>query len=197
MIQTIMDAPPRRPMFEELWKKLDTLPEGVKGEILEPGVITTTPPPHPPHENTAAFCERALDRMNVRFGGKGWRILRDVGVRLPDDRLVIPDLVGWRVERLPEVPFKGPIVVIPDWVCEVLSPSNVRIDRAKKLPLYARSGVPWVWYVDPYEQMLEVYDTSSEKPVLVAVASENDVIAPPPFDLELKLGTWWLPPASE
>jgi len=48
------------------------------------------------------------------------------------------------------------ISLAPDWVCEVLSPSTARWDRVKKVPVYARYGVDWVWLVDPVARTLEV-----------------------------------------
>ncbi len=70
---------------------------------------------------------------------------------------VSPDLAGWRRERMAVPPEDEPIRVVPDWVCEVLSRSNARYDRTKKLPFYARVGVPWLWLVDPRDQTLEVF----------------------------------------
>ena len=46
-------------------------------------------------------------------------------------------------------------MVSPDWVCEILSPSTAKMDRADKLPTYARHSVRHVWLVDPLQRTLE------------------------------------------
>lgn len=56
-------------------------------------------------------------------------------VRLPGGRLVVPDLFGYRVGRVPELPDENPLTIVPDGCCEVLSPTTARDDRALKLPL--------------------------------------------------------------
>lgn len=69
--------------------------------------------------------------------------------RLKDDVLV-PDLAAWRRERLPSAPSGEYPAVAPDWVCEVLSPSTAKIDRTKKLVIYAREKVCHAWLVDSF-----------------------------------------------
>ena len=45
---------------------------------------------------------------------------------------VRPDLSGWRRERLPEPWDERPIRVVPDWICEVISPQNAVRGRVTK-----------------------------------------------------------------
>ena len=71
--------------------------------------------------------------------------------------MLVPDLAGWRVERMPRLPRKAHFTVAPDWVCEVLSPSTMAHDRANKMPVYAAAGVTWVWLLDPLARLLEVH----------------------------------------
>lgn len=49
------------------------------------------------------------------------------------------------------------LTLAPDWVCEVLSPSTVRLDRVRKNHVYAREGVGHLWFVDPLAHTLEVF----------------------------------------
>ncbi len=80
----------------------------------------------------------------------------------PRPDLVVPDLAGWRRERLPTMPTNATIDVVPDWVCEVRSPSTQRHDRFKKMPMYLRHGVGHAWMVDPEAQGLEVFRRTAD-----------------------------------
>ena len=101
-----------------------------------------------------------------RTGPGGWWILDEPELHLASDVLV-PDIAGWRRERLPEIPDTAWIGLAPDWVCEVLSPSTEDFDRDLKLPLYAAAGVSHLWLVDPRERSLEVYGQLDSKWVLL------------------------------
>ncbi len=109
-------------------------------------------------------------------------------------RMLDPDLAGWRVERVPELPEDNPIDILPDWTCEILSPSTARIDRLVKLPRYAREGVPWIWLVDPVLRTIEVYERDADgRPALTVTAESAAVVVLPPFDGQIDVGAWWLP----
>ena len=90
-----------------------------------------------------------------RGGPGGWIILNEPELHLHGDVLV-PDIGGWRRERMPTLPTASAFELAPDWVCEVLSPSTASTDRAVKMPIYAREKVGHVWLVDPLLQTLEV-----------------------------------------
>jgi Uma2 family endonuclease len=179
------------PAFDELYARIQALPEGTVGEILEPGVLRTMSRPGKAHRQVAKRCERSLDQFDKNVGGAGWWIESEAEIRLPGGRLAVPDLSAWRVDRVPELPDENPVAILPDWCCEVLSPIRARDDRAVKLPLYARSGVPWVWLIDPVIRLIEVFETAGGRPVLVETAQEEDRRALPPFDGELAIGSWW------
>jgi Uma2 family endonuclease len=126
-------------------------------------------------------------------GVRGWWILHEPELHLglePD--IVVPDLAGWRVERLPEYP-DGPFNVIPpDWACEVLSESTRRLDRVDKMRLYARELVPHVWLVDPRARTVEVFRLDGESYRLVAAHSDEERPQLEPFDaIELELAALW------
>jgi Uma2 family endonuclease len=186
-------AAPRLPSFEELYAEIERLPEGTIGEILEPGVVHTMSRPARPHRQAAKRVLVSLGRSDVGLGGTGWWIEVECEVRL-GLRLFDPDLAGWRVERVPQLPDENPISIVPDWACEVLSPGTARTDRTIKLPHYARSGVAWVWLVDPELRTVEVYETDpSGRPLLTLAASEAEVVILPPFEADVELAGLWIP----
>jgi len=105
---------------------------------------------------------------------------------------VVPDLAGWRRERMPELPDAPYLTLAPDWACEVLSPRTQALDRTRKLPLYAREGVTHVWLIDPLAQTLEVYRLDGDTYRLVATHAGTAPVRAEPFDaVELELAALW------
>src|SRR5262245_30527601 len=120
------------------YEDLAALPENVVGEILD-GELYVQPRPAAAHAGSASGLGVLLGApfRYGRDGPGGWMILDEPELHLGSD-VVVPDLAAWRRERMPELPHVPAIELAPDWVCEVLSPSTVKIDRAKKLAIYAR-----------------------------------------------------------
>jgi Uma2 family endonuclease len=193
---TVSSAAKRTPTFDELYREIERLPQGITGQILVPGVLSTMPRPGAAHDHTLAHCEFALQRVDQRFAGHGWWIRQEFEVRFPGDRLAVPDLSGWRADRHPELPDDNPLRVLPDWCAEVLSPSTTSDDRTLKLPLYASTGVGHTWLIDPVLRTVEVYEAVDGRPTLVATARDADVVRLVPFDVEVTLAGWWKAPAS-
>lgn len=181
------------PTFDELYRQIERLPEGVTGEILDPGAIRTMSRPGSGHRHAGKGLTRTLGDIDAADGGKGWWVEIEAEIRFPLDRLCVPDLAGWRVERVPQMPRENPIRILPDWVCEVLSPTTMQVDRHKKLPLYIAAGIAHVWLVDPDARLIEVFTPSEGAPKLVASAAEAEVVALPPFGLEMAIERFWLP----
>jgi Uma2 family endonuclease len=184
----------RIPTFAELYRAIEALPEGVTGEILEPGVIRTMGRPGGPHRFSATSVRDALESFDRKRSGTGRWFEVEAEIRFPGDLLAVPDLSGWRVsEAPPQFIRENPIRRIPDWACEVLSASTERKDRDEKLPMYARSGVGWIWLVDPDRRVVEVYQARDGAPSL-SKSAEGDTSTPlPPFDRPFSIGSWWLP----
>jgi Uma2 family endonuclease len=114
----------------------------------------------------------------------------DGAARLPPGH--VPDLAGWRRERLPEMPDDALFVLAPDGVCEVLSPPTADYDRDVKLPVYARSGVPHAWLVDPTLRRLEVLRLGASGHRMVETCHGDEAVRAEPFDaIELPLGVLW------
>ncbi len=108
-----------------------------------------------------------------------------------DDKLV-PDLAGWRRDRLPFVPDAPALTLAPDWVCEILSPSTERLDRVRKLPAYARHCVGHAWLLNPSTRTLEVYRREGGSWVLAATHADDAIVPAEPFDaVEIDLLRLW------
>jgi Uma2 family endonuclease len=126
-----------------------------------------------------------------RGGPGGWWILDEPELHLSPDVLV-PDLAGWRIERMPSLPETAWFELAPDWVCEVASPSTAALDRADKMPIYARAGVGHLWLVDPKLQLLETYTREGARWLLLETFKGDAKARAVPFDaIELELGALW------
>jgi Uma2 family endonuclease len=176
--------------FDALYREIQALPEGQRGEILTPGEISITMGrPGRRHRYAAKLLESMLGPCDRDVGGTGWWIESEPEVRF-GERMFDPDLAGWRVERVAQLP-ETLILDRPDWVCEVLSPSTAARDRSIKLPRYIAHGVPWVWLVDPVGQIVEVFSPRDGLPTLLMTASDEERIILPPFDLALDVRRLW------
>ena len=134
-------------------------PPHLVAEIIA-GELRLLPRPAKPHAVAAAALGEELGPpfKRGRGGPGGWMILDEPELHLSSD-IVVPDLAGWRSARMPYVTNDEPFFSLaPDWVCEVLSPSTAKLDRAEKLPLYAREQVAHAWLVDPLLRTLEVLE---------------------------------------
>ncbi len=171
----------------------DALPETTDIIELVDGEIVAMPRPEAQHTGTASDLGALLAgwfRFGQGGGPGGWRILDEPDLRLGSNRL-IPDLAGWRRERFVR-PRKGPYTLVPDWVCEVLSPSTMRHDRVRKMPRYASGGVRHLWLADPVACVLEVYRLEGERWLHLASHGARDVVRAEPFDaVELDLALVW------
>lgn len=180
------------------YEDLLALPEGARGEIVA-GELQLSPSPRPRHSRTqralSGFIGQPFDDDDGHGGPGGWWILTEVDVRLSPHDIVRPDLAGWRRDRLGADPWDTlPIDVIPDWICEVLSPSNAAHDRVTKRRLYARHRVPYYWLVDPQTRTLEALRLEGELWVETGSWGEGDVARVEPFDaIELDVGRLFVP----
>ena len=108
------------------------------------------------------------------------------------EHVLVPDLGGWRRERLPAVPDDAYITLAPDWACEVLSQSTRRLVRGPKREAYAEHLVEWLWFVEPLDQLVEVLHLDGPTYRVVQTATGNDPARLPPFDaIELPLSVFW------
>lgn len=177
---------------------LEDLPANVVGEIID-GVLYTTPRPRALHSNVESVLVGDLNApfQRGRGGPGGWWILIEPGIELPAAAEIVPDIAGWRRERLPELPQEAPIRVAPDWVCEILSPTTRRHDQLIKRPFYARAGVAHLWMIDIDARTLSVARLVEGRWLEMAVYGEADEIRAEPFAaVALSMADWWPTPAA-
>ncbi len=164
------------------YEDLFDLPENLVGEIIH-GQLITQPRPAPRHALASSSMggELISPFHKGRGGPGGWWILFEPELHL-EPHILVPDLAGWRRERMPELPDLAYFTLPPDWVCEVLSPGTARIDRADKMPIYAEYGVSFLWLVDPALHTLEAFVLRDGRWSLEHVYQENDEVRAVPFD---------------
>lgn len=182
-------APAHRPAT---YDDLLAVPEHLVAEIVY-GELHTSPRPAPRHAvattRLASELEGPFDRG--RGGPGGWWILIEPEIHLGEDVLV-PDLAGWRRHRLPEMPADAYFSLAPDWVCETLSPSTERLDRGRKLAIYAREGVAHAWLVNPIAETLEAYRLEQGRWSLLVTHGGDAAVQVEPFEaIELELWRLW------
>ncbi len=141
----------KRATYEDLYG----IPQNMTGEIID-GELIVTPRPSRKHGYTASSLGGKLTphyQFGEGGGPGGWIILDEPEISLGED-ILVPDLAGWREERFPESEEHNWISVVPDWVCEILSPGNARIDKTEKMPVYAQYGISHLWLIDPLANTL-------------------------------------------
>ena len=185
-----MDEPAgRHATYEDLF----TLPENWVGEIIN-GQLHARPRPAPKHARAYSSLGGTLwNPFDHGNGGPGgWWIIDEPELHLGSD-ILVPDIVGWRRERMPSLPETAWFELAPDWVCEILSPSTARTDRALKMPIYARQRIPHLWLVDPDARTLEVYHLQDNGHwLLLETLKDDDPVKQPPFDATtFPLGSLW------
>ena len=175
------------------------LPEGVKAELLDGRLLMS-----PPRTGRHVLAASAIGaRILVRFGGSadasadgpgGWWVFRRAECHLALDRqVVIPEVAGWRRERMPKPPDDThKFTVVPDWVCEVISPSTQSRDFLVKMPRYREAGVQWLWLVYPADRRVDVFRNDGDEWVEAASSEGPARVSLPPFDaVELDTTGWW------
>ncbi len=173
---------------------LEALPPNMVGEIVF-GVLHAHPRPAPRHSMASNELQTELTFPfgRGRGGPGGWIFLVEPELHL-GPHVVVPDIAGWRKERLTPFPETAFIETPPDWLCEVLSPSTQALDRTDKLAVYAEFGVGHCWYVDPLARTLEVFALTGGKWLLAATFKDDDKVAAPPFDVHtFSLDVLWAP----
>jgi Uma2 family endonuclease len=167
------------------------VPEHFVAEMFD-GELYASPRPAFPHSRAAGVLHAKLgDAFDFGRGPSEWLFYIEPELHFANDVLV-PDVAGWRRERLPSLPKDVYLTLAPDWVCEVLSPSTELIDRGKKLRIYAREGVAHAWLLDPLGRSLEVLALRSGSLRQTERHQGSVRVRAQPFDaLELELQALW------
>ncbi len=184
-----MGLPPKK---RATYDDLAAVPEHLVAEIID-GELVTSPRPASRHA-------RASLQLGVHVGGPfgsglggpgGWMILDEPELHLGAD-VVVPHLAGWRRERMPKLPDVAAFELAPDWICEVVSPGTEPIDRANKMPIYARAGVAHAWLLNPIGKTVEAYTLVAGLWTLATTLRGEVTARIPPFDaIELDVGVLW------
>ncbi len=175
------------------YEDLLTVPDGLIGEIVD-GELVTSPRPAVRHAAASSMLQSAVSAAFDRRGGGtpgGWVILFEPELHVVG-QILVPDIAGWRQERMPALPDTAFLETAPDWLCEVLSPATVALDRTRKMFHYARAGVSHLWLLDPHPETLEVFRLDGGSWRLVTSVAGAVRIAAEPFEaVEMDLGRIW------
>ena len=176
--QDVLDAPPYK-----------------VAEVVD-GTLYIFDRPAVPHARASSMLGSMITHSfdHGRGGPGGWWILDEPQLHLGED-IVVPDIAGWRRERMPELPDAAYFTLAPDWVCEVLSPSTRKLDLGGKSAVYARAGVGYIWFVDPIARSLEAKVLRGGKWVAIAKLHDDATVSLPPFEaISFSLGDLWMSP---
>ena len=178
----------RRATYEDLLQ----VPDTQIAELID-GALHVSPRLAPRHAHIHTWLGSDVQQAfgRGRGGPGGWRILFEPELHLGADVLV-PDIAGWRLERMPTLPETAWFELTPDWVCEIASPSTARFDRLVKMELYGAAGVTWAWLVDPATRLVEVWKRVGDAWTLHGGASHETEARLAPFDaVAMDIGGLW------
>ncbi|HEY4059515.1 MAG TPA: Uma2 family endonuclease [Kofleriaceae bacterium] len=164
------------------YKDVLRAPENQVAELIG-RTLYLSPRPKGPQASVAAYLgANLITRFGSGGGGRNrWLILAEPELHL-GQRVVVPDLAGWKRRRMNEVPLGHKFTIVPDWVCEIASPGTATHDRHNKMPLYAEAGVKHVWLITPLPKMLEVYRLVKQQWVFIGTHVGNERVRAEPFD---------------
>jgi Uma2 family endonuclease len=171
---------------------LEAVPPHLVAEIID-GELLTHPRPSPRHgAASSALGARLMD--SFQFGGNGpggWIFIDEPELHL-GPHVVVPDIAGWRRERLTAMPDTSYFELVPDWACEVLSASTERRDRTIKMRVYAEAGLPYFWLIDPRQQILEAFELDEGQWLKIGAWNSDDDVNAPPFEaIAFSLADLW------
>ena len=188
-MNAMSDLAPKKATYEDLY----SIPENMTGEIID-GELIVGPRPARRHGYTASSLGSEIIppyQFGRNGGPGGWVVIIEPEIGLGKD-ILVPDLAGWKTERYPREEPHNWISVIPDWICEILSPSTIRLDRITKMSRYAGFGVPYVWLADPNSQTLEVFQLDAGAWKIIGLYAGDDPVRAEPFhEIEFSLDDLW------
>lgn len=183
------DAAEKVTLDHEMLRAWSAVPAYLVGEIIG-GELVTMPRPAPRHALAEGQLFAELRGKGTRGPG-GWLILPEPAVVFGAE-LFVPDLAGWRRERMPQLPDTPRVELTPDWVCEIVSPSTQGTDRVRKMHTYAAFNVPHAWLIDPAARILEAYRLCDGRWLQLGSWSDSAKVRTEPFeDVEIDLSRLW------
>jgi len=174
------------------YEDLLRVPGHLVAEIIS-GRLVTHPRPAPKHlRASSSLGVKIGDSFDLGGSGPGgWWIIDEPELHL-GSHVLVPDLAGWRRERMPRLPETAWFDLAPDWVGEVLSPGTASQDRAEKLPIYAEHGISHAWLIDPLLRILEAFENREGKWLLLVTLKDADPVSLPPFNaITFDLSVLW------
>ncbi|MBM4441062.1 MAG: Uma2 family endonuclease [Candidatus Rokubacteria bacterium] len=166
------------------------LPDDGNRYELHEGELSVTPSPGARHQLVIGNLHLIL-APHVRASGRGEIFLSPFDCIMTNITVVEPDLIyldETRLGLLSERAIEG----APTLAIEVLSPHSIRIDRRRKLDLYARHDVTWYWIVDPVGRTIDAHRLEGGAYRIVATLEGETARALPPFtDLPLDPAAVW------
>ncbi|GLS29697.1 Endonuclease, Uma2 family (restriction endonuclease fold) [Mesorhizobium albiziae] len=171
---------------------LEAVPPHLVAEIID-GELLTHPRPSPRHAGAAnAISAKLTDPFQWGGGGPGgWVFFPEPEISFGEN-ILVPDIAGWRRERLKTYPDKNYFTIAPDWVCEVLSGSTEKRDRTLKMRIYAEAGIPHMWLIDPRLQILEAFENRDRRWMKIGDWNSDDSVSAAPFDtISFSLADLW------
>lgn len=181
-----------------VYEDLVHVPENMVGEIIN-GQLVATPRPSRRHGLTATALSGKLTPpyyFGEGNGPGGWVFIMEPEVSFGTD-ILVPDLAGWKEDRYLEDEPHNWISAVPDWICEVISPSTQQRDKMEKMPIYARHGLPYLWLIDPMARTLDAFRLEGCRWVVVGLFVESARVRVEPFvEVEIDLNDLWLRPGS-
>lgn len=168
-------------------------PPGVRLELVH-GEIVVSPSPAFDHSYTDTQLRIILGN-HIADNDLG-AIVGDIDTIFDDLNVRRPDILFIAKSRLHLIKEKGGhgIPIIPDLCVEILSPSSATTDQTDKFDLYAKSGLPNYWIVDPKGHTFDAYKLEGNKFMKQTSGRERDVVQVSPFsDCKIPLAPIWSP----
>lgn len=187
-----MDTPARRSKRSATYADVEAVPEHLVAEIID-GELLTHPRPSPRHSGAANVVSGKLTNpfQEGEGGPGGWVFFVEPEIMFGSD-LLVPDIAGWRRERLPAYPEENFFRVTPDWLCEILSGSTEKRDRTLKMRIYGVAGVLHLWLIDPRLQIMEAFENDGGRWRKIGDWNSADSVRAPPFDaISFSLAALW------
>lgn len=137
------------------------LPDGERAELIDGQIYYMTPPNRRHQEISLLLSRKIADYIDLGHGScKVYAAPFAVFLNADDKNYVEPDIsVICDPDKLTENGCSG----APDWIIEIISPSNPERDYIQKLNLYKTASVKEYWIVDPLEKRVIVYHLEKDQ----------------------------------
>jgi Uma2 family endonuclease len=144
-------------------KTVDDLlrPSEERVELID-GEIVRRPMARSEHALVQSSLSDEVSPFKRKEGPGGWWIMPEISVKYGEHQCPTHDLAGWRKERVPHRPT-GIMSLLPDWVCEIISPGHERKDLFHHFLLLQGCKIPYYWVISPEDKTLIAYALSNDK----------------------------------